>query len=271
MPSTDNVDILKAVALEFINATNEILGVYEGFPSQLTLKEDFSIVLTRIYQQFMLDAFPSAQLLVNHQRFVSFAILCRSILDIIIQLTWLLSLDDAKKAKAIKCFLEFDGIYLTANGKHRYAWQFLIDKKYSLRETAIAVKIDKEILNFPVNKVYRESIENDLVAEVSGTQLKLTVFDYLSKITHWNPRFLAKLVGVNKDKHLGYTSEYLRICIIALPTFINCAVIFAEIFCRHFFEDKDNQLKKLQKIKSDFEKSFANLINNSQVDSAIKE
>lgn len=266
MQHTSNAAILEAVAPKFIKATNEILEVYEGFPSSLTLKDDLSMVLTRIYQQFMLDAFPSAPLLVHHQRFISFAILARSILDIIIQLTWILSLDDTKKQKAIKCFLEFEGIYLDAKGKHQYQWQDLIDKNYSLRGAAIAVGIDREILNFPVNKIW--SIKDDLVIEVDGTELKLTVFDYLSKITHWNPRLLTELVGVNKDKHVGYTNEYLRMCIISLPTFISCAVIFAEIFCGHVFEDKDNQLKKLQKIKSDFDISFADLINDLQVDLA---
>jgi hypothetical protein len=264
MQYANNESTLKGIVPEFVKATNEILDVYEKFPLQFTLKDEFSMVLMRIYQQFMLDAFPSAPLLVHHQRFISFAILARSILDIIIQLTWILSLDDAKKQKAIKCFLEFEGIYLDARGKHQYQWQGLIDKNYSSRGAAIAVGIDREILNFPVKKIW--TTKDDSVVEVDDTELKLTVFDYLSKITHWNPRFLTELVGVNKNKHVGYTDEYLRMCIIALPTFISCAVMFAEIFCGHFFEDKDNQLKRLQKIKADFDKLFADLINNPQAD-----
>lgn len=267
MKRANNEDILKAIVPEFVKTTNEILEVYEKFPSALTLKDEFSMVLMLINQQFMFDAFPSAPLLVDHQRFISFAILTRSILDIIIQLTWLLSLDDAKKQKAIKCFLEFEGVYLNAKGKHQYEWQYLIDENYSLRGTAIAVGIDREILSLPVSKI--QSVKDDLVTEVNGMEIKLTVFDYLSKITHWNPRLLTELVGVNKEKHVGYTNEYLRMCIIALPTFISCAVIFAEIFCGHLFEDKDNQLEKLQNIKADFEQSFADLLNNSLIDSAI--
>jgi hypothetical protein len=161
--------------------------------------------------------------------------------------------------------LTVEGIGLTKNGRLIYEWQVLIDPAYSSRAAAIAVGLDKEILSLPVNKTYRQSIEKDLIAEVNGAQLKLTVFDYLSKVSHWNPRLLDELVGVNKDMHLGYTPEYLRMSVIALPTFISCAVIFAEIFCGHFFEDKDNHLKKLQKIKADFEKSFADLINDSQI------
>ncbi len=217
----------------------------------------------------MIDVFPSAPLLVHNQRFISFAMLCRSTLDIVIQLTWIISLDNAKKEKAIKCFTEFQGLYLSENDNPRYDWQSLVDKKYNLRSASIAVGIDKEILNFPVNKVYRKSIENGLVINVNGVELKLTVYDYLSKITHWNPRLLAEMVGVNSDKHLGYTSEYLRMCIITLPTFISCAVIFSEIFCRHFFEDEDNHLEKLKKIKAYFEKSFADLLNDSLIDSAM--
>lgn len=206
-------------------------------------------------------------MLVDHQRFISFAILTRSIYDIIIQLTWLLSLEDSKKQKAIKCFLEFEGVYLNAKGKHQYEWQDLIDEKYSLRSAAIAVGIDREIFNFPVNKA--QSIKDGLVVELNGVEMKLTVFDYLSKIIHWNPRLLAELVGVNKDKHVGYTNEYLRMCIISLPTFISCAVIFAEIFCGHFFEDKNNQLIELQKIKTNFEKLFVELLDNSLIDLTV--
>src|SRR5438445_10657368 len=110
----------------------------------------------------MLDVFPSAQLLVDHGRFVSFSILCRSVLDIVIQLKWILSLDDVKKAKAIKCFLEFQGLYLTENDNPQYVWQSLVDQKYSLRKAAIAVGIDSEIINLPVTEIYRESIEHQL-------------------------------------------------------------------------------------------------------------
>lgn len=261
MQCSDKIDIFKAVSLEFIKATNDILSIYEKFPTQFTLKEKFSIVLMRIYQGFMLEHFPSVQLLVHHQRFFSFSILCRSTLDIIIQLKWILSLEMPEREKAINCFLEFEGIYLTKKNKYGYDWQCLIDPDYSLRETAIALGLDREILSFPVNKMYRQSIDNDLTAEVNGIQLKLTVFDYLSKVTHWNPRLLNELVDVNKDMHLVHTSEYLRMCIISLPTFISCAVIFAEYFCGHFFEDANNQLKVLRQIKSNFEQSFADLIN----------
>lgn len=266
----DNADILDTVTSEFIKATNEILGVYESFPSQFTLKENFSKVLMRIYQGFMVENFPSAQLLVNSRKIFSFSILCRSTLDIIIQIAWILSLNDVEREKAITCFLEFEGIGLTKNGKIIYEWQALIDPRYSSRAVAIALELDKEILSLSVNKIYRQSIEKDLLAEKNADQLKLTVFDYLSKVSHWNPRFLYELVGVNKDMHLGYTPEYLRMSLIVFPTFLSCAVIFSEIFCGHFFEDKDNHLQKLLKIKTNFEKLFTDLINNSLIDSVVE-
>lgn len=270
MKKINNTDIFIILSKNFIDATNEILSVYENFPMQFTLKENFSILLMRICDGFMLEQFSSAQLLVQHQKFFSFSILCRSTLDIIIQIVWILSLDDIKKEKAIDCFLNFEGIY-PIKGKIKYEWQSLIDKNYSSRNAAIAVGIDCEIFNLPISEDLKKLIKNDLGADKKFPELKLTVFDYLSKITHWNPRMLKELVGINKEKHLGYTSEYLRMCVIALPTFISCSVIFAEIFCRHFFVDNDNQLSRLQIIKTNFERSFADLINDLQQESVVFE
>jgi hypothetical protein len=77
-----------------------------------------------------------------------------------------------------------------------------------------------------------------------------------------NPRLLSELVGANNNKHLGYNrTEQLRMCIIALPTFISCIVIFAEIFCAHFFPNQnDDTIKKLYSIKSKFEDDLAELV-----------
>lgn len=85
MQNKNNTDILNIVANDFIKATNEILGVYEKFPSQFTLTDNFSIVLARIYQQFMCDLFPSTQLLVDNKRFISCAILSRSVKVLILE------------------------------------------------------------------------------------------------------------------------------------------------------------------------------------------
>lgn len=247
-------ETLKAISREFINATNQIISVYEKFPNNFKLQDEFSMVLMRIFQGFMWENFSSAQLLAANKKFFSFSILCRSTLDIIIQLTWILSQESPKKERAIKLFLDFDGVCITNNGKKKYEWQYSIDPNYSMRKWAIEVKLDREILSWGTN----------LDTEKNDKNLNLTVVDYLSKVSHWNPRFLHELIGVNKEKHLGYTIEYLRMCIISLNTFISCAVMFAEIFCSHFFEDKNNDLAKLQEIRSNFVQIFEKLLNETQ-------
>jgi hypothetical protein len=129
--------------------TNEILSLYDEHPSKTKITDEFSIILLEIYQNFMLDVLPSCQLLVDKQNFYSFAILCRSSLDIIIQIKWILSLNNEQRDQAISAFLNFEGIRPGKNIRKPYEWLSEFTK-FTTRELAVQLKIDQEVINLPL-------------------------------------------------------------------------------------------------------------------------
>jgi hypothetical protein len=245
MEKINQIDYLNVVSKAFIEATNEILDLYQEQPARTTLTDEFSIVLLKIYQNFMLDLMPSSQMLVDKHNFYSFSILCRSSLDIIIQIKWILSLNGVEQDNAIKIFLNFEGVGTGKNGKDFYEWQKEINPKYSTRQIAIDLGIDQENIILP------------LTEHSQYQELKLTVFDYLSKITHWNPRFINDLVGYNSDMHLGDTIQYLRMATISSEAFVYCAMTFAEIFIERCLGVESETIKqKTNSIREKFRQSF---------------
>ncbi|HHU0062068.1 TPA: hypothetical protein ACT9LW_003209, partial [Legionella pneumophila] len=236
-------EYLRVASDAFIAATNEILDLYHKQPARMTVTDEFSMILIKIYQNFMLDVMPSCQLLVDHHKFYSYAILCRSSLDIIIQIKWILSLEGKDQEEAIKAFLSFEGVSTDHKGKKFYEWQDEFTKK-TTRQIAIDLNIDREAIIWPLT-------------HNKDKELNLTVFDYLSKITHWNPRVIKDLVGYNKENHMGYTSEYFRMAILALEVFVYCATTFAEIFMVYCLKLDDISVKdKTQNIRSEFQQTL---------------
>ena len=57
----------------------------------------------------------------------SFIVLCQYFFEIIIQLKWILSLEESRMQEAIKLFLEFQGIRINVKGKHVYESHHLMD------------------------------------------------------------------------------------------------------------------------------------------------
>ncbi|WP_253664856.1 hypothetical protein [Legionella micdadei] len=128
---------LTVLSNAFIEATNEILNLYYEQSPRTQITDQFSIILLEIYQNLMLDIMPSCQFLVNKQKFYSFAILCRSTLDIIIQIKWILSLKGNEQAEAINQFLSFEGVGTDSRGKKFYEWQNAFTKK-TTRQIALS-------------------------------------------------------------------------------------------------------------------------------------
>ncbi|ABQ54202.1 hypothetical protein [Legionella pneumophila] len=241
----------------FIEATNGLLDLYHEQPAKITLTEEFSKIVLNVYQNFMLDVLPSSQCLVDKKNFFSFAILCRSSLDIIIQILWILSLEEDEKLKAIEYFLNFEGVDVGQNGKKIYEWQRVFRPTYSSKKTAMELGIDKECIILPLT-------------QHKNKELKLTVFDYLSKITHWNPRLLNDLVGCNSEKHLGNAVEHTRMAAISVETFIFCAITFTEIFLKLCLKvDEESVNQKTSKIKEKFRGAFAPFYNDIEQETEV--
>ena len=247
---TDASDYLSVISTAFTIATNEIIDIFHEYPARGTITTEFSKILMKIYQNFMLDILPGAQLLVDQKKIYSFSIICRSALDIIIQLKWILSLPESEQTNAIKCFLNFEGVGLKQNGKTTKIWQEIIDPEYSSTKIAKVIGLDTEIMSLPLIGSYIEKSNGKKMHE-----LNLTTFDYLSKVVHWNPRIVNELIGYNSNLKLGYTSEYLKMAIISSGTFISCAIIFTELFIENFFNKEIEEVKnKTHKIKNKFQK-----------------
>ncbi|MBN9226612.1 MULTISPECIES: hypothetical protein [Legionella] len=253
---TNERKFLDVASHAFIEATNELLDLYHEQPAKITLTEEFSKIVLNVYQNFMLDVLPSSQCIVDKRNFFSFAILCRSSLDIIIQILWILSLEEDEQLKAIEYFLNFEGVDVGRNGKDFYEWQKAFCPTYSSRETAMELGIDRECIILPLT-------------QHKSKELKLTVFDYLSKIMHWNPRLLNDLVGYNSEKHLGNAVEHTRMAAISVETFVFCAITFTEIFlklCLKIDEESVNQ--KTSNIKEKFRGAFAPFYSELEAEAA---
>ncbi|KTC89787.1 XRE family transcriptional regulator [Fluoribacter dumoffii] len=250
---SENPDCLSVVSQAFIIATNEIIDIFHTYPARVTLNTEFSMIMMKIYQNFMLDILPGAQLLIDKKKIYSFSIICRSVFDIIIQLKWILSLPENEKDKAIERFLNFEGLGLKTNGKVTNNWQKVIDPDYTSRKIAQDIGLDREIMSLPLAESYN-------IKDKKISKIDLTTFDYLSKVVHWNPTIINKLIGYNSDLKLGHTSEYLRMAIISSGTFISCAIIFTELFVESFFnQETENVKNKTNQIQRKFQQFLTKL------------
>jgi hypothetical protein len=235
---------LDTASKSFLDAIATVIDLWHTYSPKIASTDEFSQVLLLIYQNLMLDLIPSFQLLVPKEKFYSCSILCRSLFDITIQLQWILSMNEEKRESAIRVFLDFDGIGKYKTGKVFHEWQKKIDPDYSTRKTAITLGLDQEAIPLPL-------------ASHENGKIDLTLFDYLSKITHWNPRTLKDLIGINSDNHLGYTLEYPKMAFIFFLVSLDCILTFTEIFIIHCFKiDRVVVKSKLSCIKENFTKSL---------------
>jgi len=218
----------------FLDATPRLEDFFKKIEPKVEIKENYSSMLLKIYQIYMIDVFPSCNVLVETQNFFSFSILCRSILDITVQLMWILDLKSPeKKQEAIELFLNFDGVgeYTNKKGEKKptHQWQDLIIKE-----------------RFDYDKIIKR-----LKLDCENKHMKST-FDYLSKIVHWNPKIINKLVGLQAG-HLTFGPEKLNMFFIASSEFIRCSLSFIIIFIEHFYPNNaDIYLKGATEIQNDF-------------------
>lgn len=253
MNDLNETDDLDAASKAFIDATNAVIEIWYKYtpqPSRITLTNEFSRILLKIYQIFMLDLMPSFQCLTLNKKFYSFSILCRSLFDISIQLEWILSLKGMEQDNAISEFLNFNGVGIGKNGKPFYDWQEEINKK-STRQTAIDLGVDE--VTIPLS-----------LSSYNSSGLVITCFDYLSKITHWNPKLINDLVGLNAENHLGFSVEYLRMAVLSLDTSLRCILVFTEHFIEYCLNvDKITIRSETSRIRETFRKSIAPFFDNT--------
>ncbi|MDP3561381.1 MAG: heme-binding protein [Legionellaceae bacterium] len=235
----DNITKLNGISQKFIAATDEIWVVFNSIPKEVKLLTDFSNVLMKALQIFMIELLPSMQREIDHKKFYSASILCRSALDIMIQLGWILSLREEEQVEAINSFLNFDGVGTNKNGGKTYAWQDTVHPKYTARKIGKNIGFDEEVIETMLN---------------TGESIKITTFDYLSRIAHWNPQIINQLIGLDANNHLVFNaSEYERMALIASTRFITCAITFTLFFVDHFYPQMFEDVKiKMDRIQNKF-------------------
>lgn len=231
----------------FLETTEKIVNVFNTFTPTVKITENFSNVLLKIYQCYM-DVFSSCTILVEKQNFFSFSILCRSVLDVTVQLMWILDIKSPEeRQKAIEFFLNFNGVgeYTDKNGtkKKTHRWQDIIIQKH-----------------FDYDQVIKR-----LGLDSENKHLTST-FDYLSKVIHWNPKIINELVGFTEG-HLVFGSEQLKMFFIASSEFISCSIRFIIIFSEHFYSDRHKECsEKALKIQKDFFMCYRKLAKLDEIE-----
>lgn len=235
----EHIKNLKPISQAFIAATDDIWIIFNELPKEVKIKTGFSNIFMKAYQIFMIEIFPSMQREVDNGKYYSAAILCRSALDIIFQLAWILSLDEDKKSEAIEVYLNFDGVGVKENRKKTYSWQELILPSYKSRTIGLDIGLDQEIVETVLK---------------NGESVKITTFDYLSRITHWNPQIINNLIGINSKNHLIFHgSEYENIALMAVTKFVSCTITFTLLFVDYFYPEMLESInKKMEAINNNF-------------------
>lgn len=246
----DNMTELNHISQSFISSLDEIWNLFNQESKKVQLNTEFSSLLMNAFQIYMHELFPSMQHLIEQKKFYGAAILCRSALDIIIQIVWILNLNEGERDTAIKNFLHFDGTGLKkGKTKKAYIWQETIVPEYKIREIAQELGVDSEVINIYSN---------------AGDCISITTFDYLSKIAHWNPHIINELVGLNSSGHLVFNkSEYLKLAVITSSRFLVCTVTFTLIFMEHFYPESHEDVKKrLEQTQESFLRAVKKIIED---------
>ena len=123
---------------------------------------------------------------------------------------------------------------------------------------AISLNLDSQIISFDVS-----------VFELTEDKENMTLYDFFSKVAHFNPKFLRDFVGTDAQGNLIFRSQHTLLCIIGCMTFVNCMAIFSDLFLTHFHGfNYINQRAKIREIQEDFQKflmSYYDLIINLRI------
>lgn len=164
--------------------------------------------------------------------------ICRSLFDLEITLCWINQLDTEQKNKAIKTYIDFNGIH-PENKKIIREWQKIIDPEFTYRKAALDLKIDVEL---PI---------------IEGEQISL--FDFLSKILHWNPKIMKDIIGRDRQGIVTYKPGTLSMVTLHIALQSICAFIL--FYAINFFPYQQNIFNTLTNIRSEFQEHIARHLN----------
>ncbi len=211
---------IKQCADLFLQATGEMKAVMHNVDNNVTMRLHFDRVLLLIYPVLILEDLRAIELLIKEHIFLSASKISRSMLEICATVSWLYQLPYNEQDSYAKSFMEFGGRgFRFGKTSTTYTWLETITEK-SIKEIIISQALDrKDIVDFSFTTE-------------SGNPFKLSFYDLLSKIIHYNPKALKKIVGMNDEGTQGFLPDYVSICLATVVL----AIYSLTQFCVIFFE-----------------------------------
>ena len=230
----------------FLKKVDEMKAVIHTIPNNATLIDCFSQVLTTVYQSFMLEDLPAVELLIDKGLFVAASKISRSMLEIAAVTSSLFQMESSEREKQALSFMEFNGGILKNNGKTLFNWLEIVYPNKSIKDIIISQGLDKnDVIDFEF-------------ATNKGGQIKLSLYDFLSKVSHYNPKILKNLLGVDENG-LAYRPNYVQVCLVNLHAIMNSFMQFCIVFYSHLYQDQyQNRMQDLFTLL----KEFFSKINN---------
>ncbi len=165
------IQLVTTIFLKYIAKIHNLIGT---LPTTVENIDGYSFVLLNVYQSMIMQDFPAVEMLAEKNLYIAAAKITRSMLEATNIILYLYKLEPAERELAAKSFAEFQG-QGNLNQKNKYTFDWLKTiSDISIREMLISHSLDKEIASFGF-------------INIDGKDIPLTGYDFLSRITHYNP------------------------------------------------------------------------------------
>src|SRR3990167_1786207 len=206
----------------FHTKVDEIKEIIHSIPNEITLSDNFVQVLRHVYQVLIHEDLISVEILMKNDLTLAASKISRSMLEIAAISSYIFKLDPLEREEKSKSFMNFDG-GKKRNGKDKYEYDWLATiTKSSIKDIIVDQGLDlKGIIDF--------AFKGD-----DGREIKLSLYDFLSKIVHYNPKLLKVIINIDQEKRqIYYPPAYLSVCMATAIAAMNALTQF----CIVFYED----------------------------------
>jgi hypothetical protein len=245
-------ELLSEPLILFQKTYDEIIDFLSSTKESIKINDNFTQVLLPIYHTFFIDNIPAIGILMKNRYFLSVSKISRSILEITAYIKHLYQ--DTEREEKSKNIIEFSGGIIKENGSINYDWFALITKN-SIRDVLISQHLDLSNLldfNFKTN---------------TGEEIRLSMYDALSKISHYNPKMLKEIITVNENNFQEYNLNIINICLWNIFAIIHAIVNMALVFYEHC-HPQETYSQSLLSILSDFSPNFKSCLKKFKAASA---
>ena len=247
-PPTQDQQFITQYKKLFLNNIHEIKIIISSITNEVKISDDFIQILLLVYQVIILEDLPAIETLITSDLLLAASKTCRSILEISAITSYLYKLDSVERKTKSRSFIDFTGGEVRQTGKStEYDW-LKTTTNISIKDIIIAQGLDlKNIIDFGFTDDH-------------GKQIKLSIYDLLSKIVHYNPKFLTQLVRVNRKKfQTYYPPAYIYVYATTILATIHSTIQFCLIFLEHLHPSA------YQKEKEQLVKMYSELTSNLHI------